>query len=318
MTTWEFSGYEDVGELAPLAQLRDVTVVKKSHTRPADAPALSLKSLDALRAHQGLVEVDLEWECDVEDISAVAALPALERLLLGEVKGELWALARCQKLTTLALQGARLTSLGPILPLAGQLTSLSLSHTGLVTLDGVERFTQLQHLSVGDAKVSRLPSLPPSLRSVSLERLDALDDVSALAACPSLERVDLGYSAAVADLAPLAGLPLVELGLDGLTRLTDAALQVLTAVPTLRALSLGSTNVRSLELLCALPQLRQVVLYGCQALDLAEVTRVVPRLPQLEVLHCDGDGREVRRLAPWVSVNNAPGRARREVQRVKD
>lgn len=306
---WEFGAYEDVGELAPLSEPRfqGVERVRKAGSRPGDAPPLILKSLEALRAHPTLIDVDLAWEVEVDDISAVAALPRLKRLSLGDVKGDLSPLAQCAQLTHLALQGDRLRTLAPLFPLAPHLESLSVTKSALSNLDGIERFTRLTQLSVSQTRVALVPTLPAGLRELDLGYLEDLQDVSAVAGCPGLEVLFLGYCPSLTNLQPLAGLRLVELELGGLTRLRDEDLTPLHTMSSLVNLGLGDTRVQSLEWLTGIPHLRVLMLYGCHQLHEGELRRVLPRLADLRQLNCEGDDvrtAALRHLLPLASVNN--------------
>lgn len=299
-----------MGQLAPLADpaLRGVTVIRKRSTEPGLRPPLELRSLDALRGHDTLVEVDLSWESEVDDISAVASLPRLESLLLARVKGDLSPLQHCKALRRLSLYSERLVDLTPILPLAERLERLDISWSPLADLTGLDRFKRLRHLSLSMTPVAALV-LPPSLESIVLGHMEVLADLGPLAACPALEKVTLSNFTCAAAPEPLWGLPLKELLLDGLPGLDDDALAGLQRLTGLRELSLEPAGIRSLRMIEGLSELRSLRLHGCPELNNAEVCRVARMLPKLESLSCDGSKRSLRSLRrslPRVSVNNEP------------
>lgn len=248
----------------------------------------SVRSLEPLREASNLESLQLE-RGRVPDLSPLATLPRLSSVLFsdGAVVEDLSPLDGCPALTELLL-AQHAAALGT---LHRALRSLEIADVTLTDPRVFAGVTDLETLTLGGLARGRYVAVPdgakwpslPSLRALSLLSRCATD-LSFLKAAPGLtalycagnkklraltgiERCRklqalVAWSTSVADLTPLAGLPLRRVALSSskvqdLTPLADAPLETLVA---------SNTRVRSLDGLDACPALVELDVGACDRL----------------------------------------------------
>ena len=158
--------------------------------RSLDARGAGVASLDGLQAAVNLEALDLGLN-PVADLRPLASLPRLRSLNLDGAPADPWPLASLPALERLSLRGAGLADAAPLAGLA-RLRSLDLAGSAVADVSALGGLARLSALRLDGSPVA---------------------DLSPLASLPELRRLSLRGVAA--DPAPLAGLRLESLVLDG-------------------------------------------------------------------------------------------------------
>ena len=158
--------------------------------RSLDARGAGVASLDGLQAAVNLEALDLGLN-PVADLRPLASLPRLRALNLDGAPADPWPLASLPALERLSLRGAGLADAAPLAGLA-RLRSLDLAGSAVADVSALGGLARLAALRLDGSPVA---------------------DLSPLASLPELRRLSLRGVAA--DPAPLAGLRLESLLLDG-------------------------------------------------------------------------------------------------------
>ena len=212
------------------------------------------------------------WGNDIEDISLLAGLTALEDLWLTENRiRDLAPLAGLPALESLVLAVNQVTDISPL----AKLPSL--------------RRLELRHNEVKD--LSPLTGLT-GLTSLSLWGND-VEDISPLAGLIALERLWLNENR-IRDLSPLAGLTRLQRLVLGYNKIADIA--VLENLTHLRYLSLGRNVVSDLSALATLTRLEELGLAENTVADLS------PLAAMTHLWWLDVTGNEVSDLSPLAGL----------------
>ncbi len=157
---------------------------------------------------------------DIEDVSFLADLPALENLnLSGTRVTDLSPLAKLSRLRKLSLLAAPVSNIAPLSDLT-DLESLSLENTQVADIAALAKLVKLQDLSLAGT---------------------AVEDLSALAGMTRLTELKLFYCPNVRNVDPLSGL--TALGYLDLSDTKVADIEPLTKLKSLGFLSLSRTAV---------------------------------------------------------------------------
>jgi internalin A len=206
----------------------------------------------------------------IDDISALAALTALQSLDLGF----------CKQLTDLSpLAGlSALQSLD--LSLCGQLTDFS-PLAGLTVLQSLD-LSGCEHLT----DLSPLAGLT-ALQSLDLSGCEQLTDLSPLAGLTALQSLDLSWCEQLTDFSPLAGLTVLQsLDLSGCEQLTD--LSTLAGLTALQSLNLSwCEQLTDFSPLAGLTVLQSLDLSGCKQLTDLSTLAGLTALQSLGLSWCE-------------------------------
>ncbi|MEK7469620.1 MAG: hypothetical protein AAB074_19780 [Planctomycetota bacterium] len=220
-----------------------------------DVPTLTIEGIGYLAAIPNLIEVSLSSEeLTDEALVALSTGKGLERVYVyGEkltVKG-VEALATLPKLDAISITGI---------------------HVGLRGAKALARSRNLTWIDArdagfGDKSLRELATLP-SLAALYIEdnRRVTNAGIKELAACRTLEILQIGKSSTLTDLAPLVGLPELEsLSVAWSAGVDDAVIAPLVDAPNLRVLDISSTSVTGAGLisLVALKPLRDLDVNFC-------------------------------------------------------
>ncbi len=249
-------------ELTPLEREVFAEMARLNHTEPeliyktchragnvyefhyyADRFRPTLTDISPLARLRGLNRVDIHW-CDVRDLSPLAEIPTLEDIYCYCGGSELLPcdLTPLKELRSLCLRYERCT-----IPVLKGLPKLS-----MIALSNVESLEGLRGLE--------------SLTRLSVNQNPKLSNLSPLASCPNLSRLD-AVETAVSDLTPLKGLAhLKEVYLSS-TPVTDVS--PLAEIPSLETVWLYGTAVTDVSCLASLPNLKELNLYKSQVADLS-------------------------------------------------
>lgn len=267
--------------LSALERLRDVALTSSAEQplvaaqleRVARIPALdtlelhgprAAGALDALAGADRLVDL---WISDAAgDLSAVARLPALRRLALGEVSGE--------NLTRLARS-----------PVAPRLERMTLSwSSGTPEGSALGSFTGLRELRLSGTParpIDALPALPlPQLLVLEVVQ-HRLQSYTWLESLVSLQHLVLSGAGEVAPL-DLAGLQQLPLRVLGLSRMQVTGWEHMAAQRSLEMLSLAAMKIPDIGVLQACPRLTSLRLTGVELPTLLPLASM-PTLAQLSV-----------------------------------
>jgi hypothetical protein len=151
----------------------------------------------------------------------------------------------------------------------------------------------------------KLSNLEP-LRGLALTELDCgwsqVRDLAPLRALTGLTKLRVAGNTGLTDLAPLAGLPLVELQLEGCTRLAN--LEPLRRLPRLASLNVANTAVRDLAPLRGL-KLTSLSFHATRVSDVSPLARM-----PLQSISCDfqpdRDGALLRSIRSLTRIDNRP------------
>ena len=105
-----------------------------------------------------------------------------------------------------------------------------------------------------------------SVKEIHIEENPDLSDLSPLASCPALERLD-AYRTQIHDLTPLTNHPNLKSINVNHTAVTDVS--PLSTIPTLELIWLYGTAVTDVSCLATLPRLNSLNLYKTQVIDLS-------------------------------------------------
>ena len=208
----------------------------------------------------GLKSLDLSWDCDVSDISALSGLTRLTNLDFSNNRNlsDISALSGLTRLTNLDLGGTGVRDIRALSGLTG-LTNLDLQSTEVSDISVLSGLTRLTSLVLSwNSNLSDISALSGLTGLTNLDlRSTQVSDISALSGLTRLTNLALG-STGVRDIRALSGLTgLTKLylsftkvsdisALSGLTGLTSLDLQR-TKVSDISALS-GLTGLTSLDL----------------------------------------------------------------------
>ena len=241
---WEISEFELPAEAASAEDLKLLTHLKKLsiHGRTLD-------SLEFLSTMTQLEELDLSG-CDLpDDLSAIAALPALKNLNLSDCGiSTISSLAMATGLTNLNLSSNAIGDVSVIgsMPL---LSVVDLSHNAITDLSCVTTLPQLTELNVS---FNSIASVGPVGVCTLLKKLDItnnqITDISALSALTSLTHFYAGYNQ-LADVNVLVGC----VGLQELN-ISHNALTDITALSSLVNLIVFDFSYNDVTALPALPK----------------------------------------------------------------
>ena len=277
--------------------------------RAADIPLIEeldvaslkgVRDLGALRAAVRLRTFSVR-DGAIPDIAPLAALPVLRRLLLEGKPRDLSALTGgfpALEILVLGRHHAPLAAARHPVPFVHIITSADIDLSALAGLRGTRElwlgsFNSSVYTQVGDSAVfPLLPALErlellsrtlttaaplaslPTVRTVNLSQNKRLRALAGVEGHTRLEQLNVSRTS-VADLGPLAGLPLRHLVADATP---TRALAPLAGCPALEVLSVRGTQVEDLRPLAGLARLRVVDLYDCPARDI----RPLLDLPMLE------------------------------------
>jgi hypothetical protein len=256
----------DAASLGALTRLETLRLHQPQYWVPLDELELSptlrvldirhseLATLDGLARVPGLQRLELVDNKLLSDVSALAALPALEWLSLAGCTGltdlsvervvHLPPLDRLQALRDLSLGGDELAGLGPL---------SALPALERLQLDGLPRIDDLAPLGA-----------LASLHTLTLTALPRVDDLAPLGALASLRTLGLRGLPLATDVAPLGKLARLEsLHLTYLEALVTycpgvADIAPLAAARALQFITLRDLGVRDVSPLAALPRLQQI------------------------------------------------------------
>lgn len=256
----------DVEELPDLGTLHDVPHVTEIYVRK-----LGSADLRPLAEHAtSLTSLYIFRESPVKDLSPIRQLHKLTKLAItAEDPANLDSLLDMPKLERVYLDGlANIDDFSAIAAL-GCLKILSLGECHhLTTLGQLPRLGSLEGLGLDESALD-----------CGLARL--------LEQLPQLKYLALKRSNWVSDLSPLAGLPLMELGVPKCRSVHD--ISPLATCGKLAYLHLGGTAISDISALAALPELRVLRLNDCH-----EVTDLSPlaNLRKLKHLFVPGIARQ--------------------------
>jgi len=241
---------EVFGEMARLNNARPEQIYQTCHRADpvyqfhyyADGRRPPLTNISPLVRLQRLTRIEI-YQCDIQDLSPLAELPALENIAVsGGTKLLACDLRPLKELRSLCLRYDHCT-----IPTLGGMSKLSVvSLSNVDNLEGLKGLEKLTYLNLNDNRL--------------------LSDLSPLSSCSGLIELSV-VDTAISDLTPLAGHPsLKEIILSG-TKVTDVS--ALATIPTLERIWLYGTAVEDVSCLAALPQLNDLNLRKTQVTDLS-------------------------------------------------
>jgi Leucine-rich repeat (LRR) protein len=201
-----FSGdWKDLSFLATVPQKISRLSVNASEHCDFDG-ITRLAGLRYLRLGDGIAPIAPKQVIDF------SRLVNLEACALGWNKHYSKNLFDCPRLESLTIWKFDESSLGAIAR-ATQLRTLDISTSPLVNLDGIERLTRLEHLTLDSLR--KLDNLAPidqvtTLTSLSIGKCPALADLSGIFSLPGLKKIGLNRKAALDDLQFLTLFPKLQ------------------------------------------------------------------------------------------------------------
>ena len=303
----------EISNLSPLIAL--------SGLESLDASGNAVANVAALSGHTALKSLSLDGN-PLENIDALASLTGLETLSLRDtglndaMLGTFYSLAALRSLDldgNAGISGAAADALIAALPgceinvpdgiYSVELGGVSFdaaapyvdaSGLGLTSLEGMERFTNLQILVLDGNPGIDLSGAAALDGLASLELAGCeLTDVSGLAALGSLQTLNL-MDNSLRDISPLRRLSsLTELHLSGNGELTD--ISALAGLTGLTRLSLNGTAVSDLRALELLTELETLDIEGCR-IDSIEPLLSLKSLKTLYAAGCGLSAEEIDEL----------------------
>jgi hypothetical protein len=240
-------------------------------------------SLDPIDALHGIESVHFQQRAQTSSLARLAQLPVLRQVVVGGLGSE------------------GLTALPPLPGLEHLSATADRLPPGFAA-----RFPSLRSLSLANSsQLETLPALPDRLVELDLSGCVRLVDIEAVAACETLQGIDLRRCDGVRDLSPLAGLPALErVRLDAGT---ERRLDPVAARTTLRDLWIGrgdaTVDVRPLQhhqRLQALALERCTTVQGLKDLEL-------PALEELHIIRCGVTGLPDLRVSERLRVLDLEG-----------
>jgi len=191
-------GYNQIGDISPLANLTSLTSLSLSDNQISDISPLANLT--------GLTELELGAN-QISDISLLANLTSLIELGLEATEiSDISPLASLTDLTSLNLWGSQVSDISPLAGLAS-LTQLDLGANQISDVFPLANLTSLTSLDLGQNQIS---DISPLAKLTSLITLDLwgnqISDISPLANLTSLTELDLG-SNNITHIKPLVDNP---------------------------------------------------------------------------------------------------------------
>jgi Leucine-rich repeat (LRR) protein len=279
--------------------LRQIPFLARLHEITLDSTRVSADGLAALATATELRRVTLDGTTLDEGFAHLAGATQLQSLKLQANQGRsefsevaVRRLSKIKSLTTLNLEGARLTP--AVMTWIGQqqnLQSLSLEHTSLDAelLKELRDLSTLRSLSLSSSNLDDSGMLAlasfPNLHSLDLSKTKITDSsLSILEMLTELKELDLsGCPIVGGGLGSLRGSKIESLSLWG-TRADNEALMAIESITSLKKLRLGHTKITyaALSRLAPLQNLEHLELYGIR-LDRTSLP-ILEGLPSLKVL----------------------------------
>jgi len=240
---------------------------------PLAASAYPFEAAFAMAIKAGLFvktsELDLS-ESEMNDLTCLGGLPALETLALNTYAGEslygFEALSACTNLKSLNIHYSNFDSLPA--DLVGRLEDLCLCYD--------------------ESEEKELPDLSgaTALKRLRLDEIIEINSIEELSNLSNLEKLTLYNGCSIRKLDPIEELTnLTELRLINLERVRD--LDLISGFTNLTFLSISHTrHLKDLELLAPLQQLQKIKLYKCPRLSDISDLAGLQALRELEISTC--------------------------------
>lgn len=193
------------------------------------------------------------YNCMVSDLSPLEKLYKLENIDISSMQNYL--MNECRNGVILPCDFTRLQKLRSLLLVA--------AHCSVPKLSGLPNLARI-YLN----RINSLEGLEnqQSVKEIHIEENLDLSDLSPLASCPALERLE-AYRTKIHDLTPLANHPNLKSINVNHTAVTDVS--PLSTIPTLELVWLYGTAVMDVSCLATLPRLNSLNLYKTQVTDLS-------------------------------------------------
>ncbi|USF25292.1 hypothetical protein N510_000203 [Firmicutes bacterium ASF500] len=193
------------------------------------------------------------YNCMVSDLSPLEKLYRLENIDISSMQNYL--MNECRNGVILPCDFTRLQKLRSLLLVA--------AHCSVPKLSGLPNLARI-YLN----RINSLEGLEnqQSVKEIHIEENLDLSDLSPLASCPALERLE-AYRTKIHDLTPLANHPNLKSINVNHTAVTDVS--PLSTIPTLELVWLYGTAVMDVSCLATLPRLNSLNLYKTQVTDLS-------------------------------------------------
>lgn len=193
------------------------------------------------------------YNCMVSDLSPLEKLYKLENIDISSMQNYL--MNECRNGVILPCDFTRLQKLRSLLLVA--------AHCSVPKLSGLPNLARI-YLN----RINSLEGLEnqQSVKEIHIEENLDLSDLSPLASCPALERLE-AYRTKIHDLTPLANHPNLKSINVNHTAVTDVS--PLSTIPTLELVWLYGTAVMDVSCLATLPRLNSLNLYKTRVTDLS-------------------------------------------------
>jgi len=186
---------ESLGKMASLSELN----IAKNN----------LASLDPLESSTGLVKLTADNN-QLMDVSVLLSMPKLESFTAANNRiADVSYLSACTQMTYLDLSNNRLTSIDAVTKMPA-LTYLDISNNSITALPELPIMEQLQHFYAAYNELTTIEMLSnqPLLAYVDVDYNAELEDITCLATCPLIVKVD-AFGTKVSDIQALLDMSVI-------------------------------------------------------------------------------------------------------------
>lgn len=275
---------EELGNIAHLADLQELTITGSNPTEEDIAMIASLQKLqkltladcnlstiENLSAAQGLISLNLQ-ENTIRNIDVIGTMSHLSELNLSHnALMDLSALSSLPELVKLDVSYNSLSSFAPVCSLKN-LQQLNVSHNAISTLDSIGNLPQLSQLDVSSNQLTDVSQLSACTELTELNVSEnSITDISAFAALTNLN--GLYFSRNQVETLPQWENKIDLITIDGsYNKLSD--LSILAGMPRLNNVYMDyNEGIESVDVLADCPQLVEVNIFGTKVINASKLTK---------------------------------------------